>query len=86
MVLWQWFPANGSLAVVPCRLSRGEVFGQRLPRARSLKHLLEAEKSNFREDQSFQRSECTAGLILQQFELLLLKTILSERLRKFLIR
>jgi nicotinamide mononucleotide adenylyltransferase len=36
--------------------------------ARILKHLMEAAKSTFR-DPSFQRSECTAGLILQQFEL-----------------
>ncbi len=31
-------------------------------RARILKHLLEAEKSTFRGELSFQRSECTAGL------------------------
>jgi predicted metal-binding protein len=36
-------------------------------RARILRHLLEAEKSTFREGPSFQRSESTAGLILQQF-------------------
>ncbi len=32
------------------------------PRARILKHLLEAEKSTFREELSFQRSESTKGL------------------------
>ncbi len=30
-------------------------------RARILKHLLEAEKSTFRDELSFQRLECTAG-------------------------
>ncbi len=32
-------------------------------RARILKHLLEAEKSTFREELSFQRSESTTGLL-----------------------
>jgi hypothetical protein len=31
-------------------------------RARILKHLVEAEKSTFRGELSFQRSECTSGL------------------------
>ncbi len=33
-------------------------------RARILKHLLEAEKSTFQGELSFQRSECTAGLTM----------------------
>ncbi len=35
----------------------------RVTRARILKHLLEAEKSTFREELSFQRSESTIGLL-----------------------
>jgi hypothetical protein len=36
-------------------------------RARILKHLLEAEKSTFQGELSFQRSECTAGLTVASF-------------------
>ncbi len=34
----------------------------KLPRARILKHLMEAEKSTFQGELSFQRSWCTSGL------------------------
>ncbi len=36
-------------------------------RARILKHLVEAEKSTFQGELSFQRSECTAGLTVPSF-------------------
>ncbi len=36
--------------------------GHYLSRARILKHIVEAEKSTFQRELSFQRSECTAGL------------------------
>jgi hypothetical protein len=40
------------------------IYAQKIDdRARILKHLLEAEKSTFREELSFQRSESTTGLI-----------------------
>ncbi len=43
-----------------CRISTK--FSPARTRARILEHLLEAEKSTFRGELSFQRSECTAGL------------------------
>jgi hypothetical protein len=46
-------------------------------RARILKHLLEAEKSTFQGEPSFQRSECTAGLTVATiFVCCILKTFL----------
>ncbi len=42
-------------------------------RARILKHLLEAEKSTFRGEPSFERSECTAELSVATFFVLYLK-------------
>jgi hypothetical protein len=51
-------------------------------RAQILKHLLEAEQSTLQGELSFQRSECTAGLTVASFFVLVLKTILSKQLRK----
>ncbi len=44
-----------------------------VPRAQILTHLLEAEKSTFRGEPSFQRSECTAGLTATTILLLYFK-------------
>ncbi len=51
-------PADISTGVSPFSRVRVNLF-----RARILKHLLEAEKSTFREELSFQRSESTIGLL-----------------------
>ncbi len=55
-----------------------------LVRARILKHSMEAEKSTFQAELSFQRSECTAGLTVATSFVLLIKTILSKQFRKTL--
>ncbi len=46
----------------PLRLTSVHSRTVRKNRARILKHLLEAEKSTFREELSFHRSESTTGL------------------------
>ncbi len=53
-----------------------------LNRARILKHLVGAEKSTFQGELSFQRSECTAGLTMASFFVLVVQTILSKQFRK----
>jgi hypothetical protein len=47
----------------PCLEGRVYIQYSTQTRARILKHLLEAEKSTFREELSFQRSESTIGLL-----------------------
>ncbi len=49
-----------------------------MTRARILKHLLEAGKSTFRNELSFQRSESTTGFILASFFLNDLKNFFSN--------
>ncbi len=57
--------------------------GDILPWARILKNLIEAEKSTFRGELSFQRSECTAGFtVATQFLWYFLKTFFFNSLEK----
>jgi hypothetical protein len=50
---------KNSCATVPLSIL---TLGANISRARILKHLLEVEKSTFREELSFQRSKSTTGL------------------------